>query len=404
MNISTNREESSQETFPSLDGATYIQSLDKHNSITDNLSCEMVKHDIFKRNKSGRLNRLNIHTFYGTKYGKLTLIKKSDQIMISEKGHNILLADFMCDCGNMITRRASDVIGRNRSIKSCGCLVRETAIKTGQKMRTKSVNPGDLFGYVTVIEEIENSHPREILTKCICGNNKTFNLNYILSKNSHKASCGCKFNLLQKERSKKNIKNIVNVGEVYNYLTILRVDLEKVYSGEKKFRARACETKCVCGKVSIMRIDEVINGKISCGCQTGIMNGKRVSKHNLYKTSEYLIFSNMKQRCYNIKSTSYKSYGAINIKMCDRWLKPAPEGFMNFMEDLGPRPSSNHSIDRIDPNGNYEPSNCRWATTKEQGQNKRIRTCPHCGIVIKGSNYTRYHGDNCKSKSPDNYN
>ena len=84
----------------------------------------------------------------------------------------------------------------------------------------------------------------------------------------------------------------------------------------------------------------------------------------------------MKQRCYNTKHKEYHNYGGRGIKICDRWLKPSLEGFMDFMEDMGPRPSPKHSVDRIDTNGNYEPSNCRWATNHIQQRLKQYDLYP----------------------------
>lgn len=88
-----------------------------------------------------------------------------------------------------------------------------------------------------------------------------------------------------------------------------------------------------------------------------------MKEHPLYR-----IWVGMKTRCYNVKSKDYPLYGGRGIKVCDRWVN----SFQSFADDMGERPSSNHSIDRFpDNDGNYEPSNCRWATPAEQSKNKR---------------------------------
>lgn len=115
----------------------------------------------------------------------------------------------------------------------------------------------------------------------------------------------------------------------------------------------------------------------------GHNNGKVT--HGLSASSEHGIWSKMKARCLNINDPSYENYGARGIVVCDRWLN----SFENFYKDMGPRPSKNHSIDRINNDGNYEPSNCRWATKKQQIDNRRT------SILIEFKNQTKSLKDWC---------
>lgn len=114
----------------------------------------------------------------------------------------------------------------------------------------------------------------------------------------------------------------------------------------------------------------------SCGCWTKELIKKSRTKHGMNKTGEYISYWSMKRRCLDVKLADYHNYGGRGIKVCDRWLT----SFMNFFEDMGLRLTPLHSLDRIDVNGNYEKSNCRWATDAEQTRNTRANHwLEYCG-------------------------
>lgn len=128
--------------------------------------------------------------------------------------------------------------------------------------------------------------------------------------------------------------------------------------------------RCDCGAEKRVQGSNLIHGQTkSCGCLRKEATKLRSTIHGLCNTIEYEIWCGMIQRCYNPNSGGYDYYGRRGITICDRWR----DNFINFLADMGARPSSKHSIDRIDNDGNYEPSNCKWATKKEQRLNQRPR-------------------------------
>lgn len=150
---------------------------------------------------------------------------------------------------------------------------------------------------------------------------------------------------------------IVNlIGSRYGRLLVI------AFSGKRK-NNRYWECQCDCGVVTVVAGGEICRGTVvSCGC----LRKEKATTHGMYKSSEFKIWQKMKSRCFNENHHGYKDYGGRGITVCNRWLK-----FENFLEDIGNRPSPRHSIDRIDVNGNYEPSNCKWSTLKEQARNKQ---------------------------------
>ncbi len=106
----------------------------------------------------------------------------------------------------------------------------------------------------------------------------------------------------------------------------------------------------------------------SCGCLRIEAHTTHGATVNQQTTPEYRAWFGMKQRCYYKTHIQFKDYGGRGIRVCDRWR----DSFENFLADMGPRPSRAYSLDRFpDMHGDYEPSNCRWATSSEQHRNRR---------------------------------
>jgi hypothetical protein len=137
-------------------------------------------------------------------------------------------------------------------------------------------------------------------------------------------------------------------------------------SDEKFVGSVGWKCLCACGAKTIVRGTNLYNNTTkSCGCLRRQLTSQRRTTHGLTKSPTWRSWSSMKTRCNNPNYSESHSYKGRGIKICDRWDK-----FENFLQDMGERPKGT-SLDRIDVNGNYEPSNCRWATKDEQAQNKR---------------------------------
>lgn len=151
-------------------------------------------------------------------------------------------------------------------------------------------------------------------------------------------------------------------GKVFSRLTVIS------YSHTNKYGGACWLCICVCGKNKIINYSSLIQGlSKSCGCLHKERISETLKTHGLTRTKEYRAWIFMKHRCYNENDKRYKDYGGRGINVCNRWI----DSFENFLADMGQAPSPKHSIDRKENDGNYEPGNCRWATQKEQQNNKR---------------------------------
>lgn len=147
-------------------------------------------------------------------------------------------------------------------------------------------------------------------------------------------------------------------GYRFGRLVVLRQDV----GNPKSARHWVCQ--CDCGQTSIASTENLNRGHTtSCGCKWG----EHTRTHAMSGTPEYEAYRNMLQRCNNSSNPTFRHYGARGIGVCQRWL----DSFESFYADMGPRPTDQHSIERRDVEGNYEPSNCYWATAIEQANNKR---------------------------------
>lgn len=218
---------------------------------------------------------------------------------------------------------------------------------------------GQRFGNLTVIKYLrtdKTAHGHYAIweCKCDCGNITEVSTHSLKSGNTK--SCGCLIS-----------KNLI--GMRFGRLVV--IDREPPKSKKSK-GLWIC--KCDCGNITKVDTHRLKSGNTtSCGCKRTESTKKAMTKHGERQTRLYNVWLNMKQRCSNPKNTEYKNYGERGISVCDEWAQQF-ECFSKWAYSNGYDKDAAHgecTLDRIDNDGNYEPSNCRWVNLDTQSNNKR---------------------------------
>lgn len=268
-------------------------------------------------------------------------------------------------------RRANGVRPMGTKRKKCahpdGCNVISSkngycAAHAGRLDRTGELGPVDLilkpievlagtvFGKWTALEDYDVTD-RRVLCRCACGTEKRVTVGTL--RNGTSRSCGC----AKRKRASIPFSRApyIQPGEVYGRLTVL----EPAPTSESLVLCR-----CECGNEGMKRARTLKNGNTrSCGCLR--------KKHGLSKHPLYSLWVGMVGRTTRPSHRDFPDWGGRGVTVCERW-QGAPEGFLNFVADMGTRPGPDYSVDRWpDNSGPYAPGNTRWATPKEQSANTR---------------------------------
>jgi len=274
----------------------------------------------------------------GQKFHKWTVISTAPNGL---KGEERVLC--RCDCGK---EQDQPVYALKRmALKSCVDCKHKEEIKP---YIGKQYNQWTIIDYAP----ISNDDAKLCKCKCSCGNIETRILHFVI----HGQSKRC-------EHCRKMLHVTDFSGQKFGKWTFI-----SKWDSTNEFGVHY-KARCECGSIQKVYYYHVVNNN-SGGCRKCLSFKGKLNpcyRHGMHGTSEWSTWASMKSRCAQTKGEDYEWYGKRGIKVCERWL----ESFDNFYKDMGPKPSKDYSIDRINNDGNYEPGNCRWATMKQQANNKR---------------------------------
>lgn len=258
-----------------------------------------------------------------------------------------------CDCGNYTIAIAEKL---NRGLKtSCGCDTKERRSKANMKDLT-----GKRFGRLAVLGLDHSERMTYWRCRCDCGNELVVKSNMLHS--GMKKSCGC---MRIRDISEQRFGRLVAKK-------LLRVE----------DRHAVWECQCDCGETVEINVNSLVSGRTkSCGCLLRERAIETKTTHGLSNSYIYNTWKSMIRRCTVKSDRQYKNYGGRGIKVCEEW--KGKKGLKNFNDwSMENGYADNLTIDRIDNDGNYDPSNCRWADWETQCYNKRTtRRFLVCGEV-----------------------
>jgi hypothetical protein len=338
---------------------------------------------------------------------------------------------FICDClcGNRVYRTGAE-LKKKKNDRCHNCYS-----KSIMTVAVSSVKIGDQFGYWEVISSpFKKNNSRYVYCRCMCGLNKSVHLyNLAYGKTQGCNSCTSKTSKIY-DRLKENFKEVTVPRDLIGKIIGKRLILDYLLL-KKGYHYKV---QCACGKVSNVRqariqnneamacrncnkTDIVENGTVfgkrkinsvqlindkriyTALCECGNEMSGRLSKFKNrdkcmscaqrklgpirkvifgYDSKITGIWNHIFDRCYNEKHHAYDLYGGRGIKVHPKYFD-----MQNFVDDLGPRPSSEHSVDRIDPDGDYTPGNIKWSDKKEQARNRRLsKKNRHLYLTVKKEN------------------